>query len=78
MIHPPPTKKPKSKRVPKIRTPITVTQLAYIHHFGCKKRGLPARPILVPPDEACIKFIESKIEEMLEDEMKGTNGLDGN
>lgn len=74
MIHPPPTKKPKSKRVPKIRTPITVTQLAYIHHFGCKKRGLPARPILVPPDEACMKAMEI----LIESEMKKIHGLDGN
>lgn len=73
VLHPPSPKKPKGRSgTPKLRKPVTVTQLAYIHHFGSKERKLPARPILVPPDENCIR----KLEKLIEKELKKQYELD--
>lgn len=62
-IHPP--KKNPDGTTPDSKKPITITKLAYIHHFGCKERNLPARPILVPPDSACMRQMENLVEKEL-------------
>lgn len=46
----------KSKKRKASSKPITVAELAVIHHFGT--RTIPARPIVVPPDEATQQRLE--------------------
>ena len=46
----------KSKKRKSSSNPITVAELAVIHHFGT--RTIPARPIVVPPDEATQQRLE--------------------
>lgn len=41
---------------------MTISRLAAIHHFGAPSRGLPARPILVDPDEDTIRAIDAIID----------------
>ena len=62
--HNAPSKKRKKKSGTK-KSPITISQLAAIHHFGNVKRGLPARPLIVEPDEATRKRLEKIAEQEL-------------
>lgn len=41
---------------------MTISRLAAIHHFGAPSRGIPARPILVDPDEGTRRAIDAIIE----------------
>lgn len=67
MMHPPPTDRRKDRSKPrKPGTPITISELAAIHHYGNTERNLPARPILVKPDAMTVR----KLEKILEEEMK--------
>ena len=53
--------KPKQKRFKKTSRPITIAELAVIHHYGLAK-GVPARPIVVPPDEDTKKKLDMILE----------------
>ena len=56
-------KKKKGKKRPSqkasTKPPLTIAKLAAIHHFGNLQRGLPARPLLVEPDERTLKQLET-------------------
>ena len=45
-----------------VRKPVTISQLAKFHHSGSRKTGLPARPILIPPDSNALRQFEKIIE----------------
>lgn len=48
---------------------MTIAKLAAIHHFGAPTHNLPARPILVDPDEGTLRSMDRIIEQAIETEM---------
>lgn len=48
---------------------LTIAELAFIHHFGVPKHNLPARPIIVPPNNQTEQQMSASIQKMVQKEI---------